>query len=54
MAMLGCNVQGCAAHRAMQSGEAALHVQAKACQEQLVHDLVVAMAGCQVTRGHAL
>ena len=54
MAMLRCNVQRSAANCAMQSSQAALHVQSKACQQQLVHDMVVAVARSQVTGRHAL
>ena len=54
MAIAGSNVESSAADRAMQGCEAPLHVQGKASQQQLVQDLVVAMAGCQVAGGHAL
>lgn len=52
--MLSSNVQGSASHRAVEGGEAPLHVQRKAGQQQLVHDLVVAMPSSQVPWGHAL
>ena len=52
--MAGCNVEGSAADRAMQGGETPLHVQRIASQQQLVQDVVIAMAGRQVARGHAL
>jgi hypothetical protein len=52
--MLGSNVQGSAAHRAMQGSEPPLHVQPKPSQQQLIHDLMVAMPGCQVPWRHAL
>ncbi len=54
VSMLGSNVKGSAAHRAMQGSEAPLHVQAKASQQQLIHDLVVAMPSCQVPWRRAL
>lgn len=54
MAMLSCNVQRSAPHRAMEGGEAPLHVQGKACQQQLVHDLMVTMPGSQVAGRHSL
>ncbi len=52
--MLGSNVQRSAAHRAMQGSEATLHVQPKPSQQQLIHDLMVAMPRCQVPWRHAL
>ena len=54
MAMAGGNVESSAAHRAMQGSEAPLHVQSKACQQQLVQDVMIAVAGCQVSWRHAL
>ena len=54
VAMLGCNVQGGAANSAVEGSQAPLHVQSKACQQQLVHDLMVAMPRRKVARGHAL
>lgn len=52
--MLGSNMQRSAAHRAMQGGKPPLHVQPKPSQQQLIHDLMVAMPGCQVPWRHAL
>lgn len=54
MAVLSCNMQGGAADRAVEGCEAPLHVQGKPRQQQLVHDLMVAVAGSQVAGGHAL
>lgn len=54
VAMLRGDMQGSAADRAVQGCEAPLHVQSKPRQQQLVHDLVVAVAGGQVAGGHAL
>ena len=54
MTMLSSNMQSGAADRPMEGCEAPLHVQGKPRQQQLVHDLMVAMAGGQVAGGHAL
>lgn len=54
MSVLCCDVQCSAAQGAVKGCQAPLHVQSKPRQQQLIHDLMVAMPRRQVAGRHAL